>query len=235
MISYRMMDKDCLVTSCLHKGPIPLAQCRDPELVAAYIETVAAIPTGSVARVLRDLSERYGACGIMAIENDMVVGKIRCYPQAVCDRMPTCVQQEATFRVMMEMDIASLPTREQAPILRIDCLQVVEEYRRRGIADGMLDRLIDWAKATSWNALVASAIRQIPPLLDWCGQASCESLRRRGFVILSEKINMELREGVVSQRGGFHGQQVQEQWDAFAELSDDEAAVYYEMALDIRD
>jgi len=76
MISYRMMDKTCLVTTCLHKGPIPLAQCQDPESVAAYIETVAAIPQGSVARVLRDVCERYGACGVAAVEDDVVVGKI---------------------------------------------------------------------------------------------------------------------------------------------------------------
>jgi len=233
MISYRMMDKTCLVTTCLHKGPIPLAQCREPESVAAYIETIAAIPQGSVARVLRDVCERYGACGVAAVEDEMVVGKIRCYPQAICDKTPTCVQQEVPFRGMMAVDLASLPTRDQMPVLRIGCIQVAEAYCGRGIAGEMLDALIDWAKATGWRTLRATAARQIPSLLAWCGQAGCESLRRRGFVVVSEEISPELREGVVSQRGGFHGRQVQEQWDAFAELSDDEAAVCFEMTLDI--
>jgi len=60
MISYRMTDSSCLLTTCLHKGPIPLAQREAPESVAAYLETITDIPQGSVARVLRALSQRYG-------------------------------------------------------------------------------------------------------------------------------------------------------------------------------
>ena len=236
MISYRTMDATCLLTTCLHKGPIPLAQCQAPASVPAYVETIADIPQGSVARVLRSLSERYGACGVVAVQEQMVVGKIRCYPQVVCDRLPgACVQQEGPFRALLALDIESLPARDQAPTLRIDCFQVAEEHRGQGIAGGMLDTLIEWAKAAGWKTLTANAIRQIPPLLNWCGQAGCESLRRRGFVVVSEQMNPELREGVVSQRGGFHGPQVQHEWNAFTEVSDDEAATLFEMMLVFRE
>lgn len=231
MITYHPMDETCTLTTCLHGGTIPLEQCRNPESANAYIETVTDIPQGSVARVLRDLSLRYGAIGIVAVEDKMVVGKIRCWPQAICDKTQTCVQQEGPFRGMMALDLDSLPTREQMPVLRIECVQVAAAYAGRGIAGKMLDALIDWAKANGWRTLRAMAVRQIPPLLNWCGQAGCDSLQRRGFAVVSEKMYPELREGVVSQRGGHHGPQVQQQWEPYACLSHDEAAVVYEMTL----
>ncbi len=70
MITYHPMDKSCLLTTCLHKGPIRLAQCRAPESVPAYIETITDIAQGAVARVPRGPSEPRGACGIAAVSDD---------------------------------------------------------------------------------------------------------------------------------------------------------------------
>jgi GNAT superfamily N-acetyltransferase len=235
VVSYRLMDETCLLVSCLHRGPVLLAQCQDPASVSAYVETISDIPQGTVARVLRDLSACYGPGGVAAVEDDMVVGKVRCFPQAVYERAGgICLQQEDPFRGLLALDLSSLPTRDQAPVLRVSCMQVAEGYQGRRIAAGMLDTLIDWAADAGWGTLVATAGRQIPPLLNWSGQPGCQSLRRRGFVVLSQTMEPALREGVVSQRQGFHGPQVQQEWNAFAELSDDEAAMTYEMALELR-
>jgi predicted GNAT family acetyltransferase len=115
----------------------------------------------------------------------------------------------------------------------LDCYQVADGYRGHGIAKHLLDRAIEWARATGWDSLSSTAIRPIPPLLNWSGQASLRALQQRGFVAVGEEIHPELREGVVSQRGGHHGEEVKQQWRAFAALSDDEAATLYELVLDL--
>ncbi|HOF88238.1 MAG TPA: hypothetical protein PLZ36_09085, partial [Armatimonadota bacterium] len=81
MITYRIMDATCPLPTCLHGGPLPLA-CQAP----AYVETVSDIPPGTVARTLQAISTQYGACGVLAVEGERVVGKIRAFPQAILDR-----------------------------------------------------------------------------------------------------------------------------------------------------
>lgn len=230
MITYRMMDASCPLPSCLHGGPLPLAQ---PVGVPAYVETVFDIPAGTVARVLGAISDRYGACGVLAVEDEMVVGKIRAYPQAIIDRMDLCVQQEPFIRPLTALDLSELPAREEYPILHLACIQVAAAYAGRGIAGGMLDTLIAWAGANGWHELHARAVSPIPPLLNWCGQLSRGALERRGFLVTGRTLSPELREGVIAQRAGAHGEAVQREWEPFAELSDDEAGVMFEMRMEL--
>ena len=185
-------------------------------------------------RFLQAVSDRYGACGVLALEGHMVVGKLRAYPQALMDGVPVpCVQQESTIGPALSLDLAELPRREEMPVLRLFCIQVAADHSGQGIAGKMLDTLIAWARAEGWRELRASAISPIPPLLNWAGQVSRAALERRGFAVTSSRLSPELREGVVSQRGGAHGEAVRKQWEAFAHLLDDEAAQVFEMTLDL--
>ncbi len=230
MITYRIMDATCLVPTCLHQGPLPMTQSDAP----AYVETVSAIPPGTVARTLQAISARYGLCGVLALDGESVVGKIRVYPQAIVDQAPfPCVQQEQTIRPLIALALDALPSREDEPVLHLYCMQVAAAYAGRGIAGGMLDYLLAWARAQGWQALRARAVSPIPPLLAWCGQLSRAALERRGFAVTGSALSPELREGVVSQRAGDHGEAVRRQWDTFAHLSDDEAAMVFEMELDL--
>lgn len=230
MITYRMMDATCPLPSCLHGGSLPFPQCRDAIDVPAYVETVSDIPPGTVARTLQAISARYGACGVLALEDERVVGKIRAYPQALIDQVGyPCVQQERMIRPVIALAPADLPAREAYPILHLYCLQVAGEYSGRGIAGGMLDALIAWAATSGWRELRARAVSSIPPLLAWCGQLSRAALARRGFLVTDTTVSPELREGVVAQRAGYHGDDVRRQWVDFARWSDDEAAQVFAM------
>lgn len=230
MITYRMMDATCPLPSCLHGGPLPLG--GDATSAPAYVETVSDIPAGTVARTLQAISARYGACGVLAVEDGLVVGKIRLYPQAIIDRVPyPCVQGERTIRPVLALELASLPTREDSPTLHVYCMQVAASHAGRGIAGGMLDFLLTWARAEGWREMRARAVSAIPPLLAWCGQLSRAALERRGFTVTGSAISPDLRDGVVAQRAGHHGEAVLRQWDAFAHLSDDDAAHVFEMTL----
>lgn len=231
MITYRLMDASCPLPTCLHGGPIPLAQCSVTADTPAYVETISQLPAGSVARALAGLAAVYGTCGVLAVEDEQVVGKIRCYPQAVIDRSEyPCVQQEQTVRLLLDF----VPAADGKRTMHLYCMQVAAGYHGQGIASGMLDTLIGWAQTAGWEELHVNAVQPIPPLLNWCGQLSRGALERRGFTVVSESISAGVREGVVAQRGGYHGDDVRRQWEEYAQFSDDEAALVFVMSRDLR-
>ncbi len=236
MIAYRMMDETCLLPACLHGGPTPLTSLRDATKTATDIEKQEGIEAGTLARFLQALCERYGSCAVLAIHDDVVVGKLRFAPAQV-ERMLSgiCLQQGEQVRIIAALDLATLPARDalERQLLRLDCYQVADGYRGQGIAKHMLETVIEWARATGWEALSSTAVRHIPPLLNWTGQASLSALQQRGFAVVGGEINPDLREGVISQRLGHHGEKVKQQWRAFADISDDEAAVLHELVLDL--
>ncbi len=235
MIEYCLMDATCPLATCLHGGPIPLAHCLTPETAPAYVETVSDIPPGAVARWLQAMSARYGACGVLAVADGQVVGKIRFYPQALFDQAEyPCLQQPQLMRALLALDVDQLPAQAALPVLRLYCFQVAEGYRGRGIVKGMLATAIDWARAAGWREVRATAVQHIPPLLAWCGQASERGLHGQGFTITSELLSKSIREGVISQRQGDHSADIQAQWAEFDDLSDDDAAMTFEMTLDLR-
>jgi GNAT superfamily N-acetyltransferase len=229
MITYRMMDATCPLPTCLHSGALPVALCPNNP---AYVETISGIPSGTVSRTLKAISARYGSCGVLAVDDELIVGKIRAYPQTLIDIIPyPCVQQEGTIEPVIALSLDTLPVKESNPILHLYCIQVAQGYYGRGIAGGMLDALIAWAHASGWCELRARAVRSIPPLLAWCGGLSRSALERRGFSVIDSTLSPDLREGVVSQRAGHHGEAVRQQWEAFDHLSDDEAAQVFDMTL----
>lgn len=237
MVTYRMMDEACLLPSCLHSGPVSLASLREVLTTAAYAERMENLRPGALARFLQALCRQYGSAAVLAVEDDLVVGKLRFAPRQVERGLGgICFQQAAEARRMAEFDLETLPAREALARqeLRFDCYQVADGYGGRGIAKGLLDTALAWASATGWDTVSSSAIRHIPPLLAWSGQASLKALQERGFAIVSEAVSPDLREGVASQRQGYHGEAVQRQWADFADLSDDDAATLYEMTLDLR-
>jgi GNAT superfamily N-acetyltransferase len=229
-----MMDESCLLAVCLHGGPIPLASLREAETAATAIEQQEGIAPGTLARFLRALCQRYGSCAVLALDRDLVVGKLRFAPAQVEEMLSgICLQGAEGARRIADLEVATLPARGDLAneTLRLDCYQVAEGYRGQRIAEQMLETALAWARAAGWRALSSTAIRHIPPLLNWSGQASLKALQQHGFTIVGRQVNPDLREGVVSQRLGYHGDEVKRQWEAFADISDDEAAVVYELRL----
>ena len=62
MVEYRMMHEGSVLTSCLHSGPISLAEVARAEELPSWLERDAQLPGGTVARVLnaliKDLRDR---------------------------------------------------------------------------------------------------------------------------------------------------------------------------------
>lgn len=218
--------------TCLHAGAILLSRCQ-PGAEAA-VEADNSIPTGSVAGVPTALARHYGASGVMAGDEELVVGKLRFWPQILEERRGgLCVQQEAFKGPWITAAAELLPAKQETQVLRLECPQVAADYRGQGIAGRMLDAAIERARATGWQELRGSAIGRIPPLLEWSGQLSRAALGRRGFRLESQAVQPDLREGVVAQRAGAHGAGVLAQWAAFADPSDDDAGTTTEMVLSL--
>jgi GNAT superfamily N-acetyltransferase len=130
---------------------------------------------------------------------------------------------------LLELDLDSISADRD--VLHIHCIQVAKNYYGQGVAGKILDVVIDWARAAGWKELRANAIMDIRPLLAWSGQLSRGALERRGFSLVSSKFYPELREGVLSQRTGAHGVDVQKQWEEYSHVSDDEASFMFDMKL----
>ena len=235
MIEYRMMDENCLLTSCLHGGVISLSASSED----AWAEREYGLPEGSIARFLRALCREYGSCGVMAIDGDSIVAKIRFCPQFFSDTVSPeslCVQTEKEARFIASFDVERLTPKDELPskTLWILCFQVVSSYRGRGIATHMLETLIEWAKANGWDQIQSKAIWYIRPLLDWTGMWSVERYRKLGFQVIGHTPCEELMQAVIAMKDGCHGDDVRLQWEQYGHLSNDKASWLYDVALNVR-
>jgi GNAT superfamily N-acetyltransferase len=229
MVQYLVMDETRVLPYCLHGGPIPVSDVDHPEEARARIEAEKGLPHGPIVEFLRAVSRAYGASGIMAVDGDEVIGKIRFAPGDGCLQTPDAVDEIGA------LDLSKLtPKEELSPkSLSIWCLQVIPEYCRQGVGMNLLVSAIDWARENGWEEIQALASRHIRPLLDWTGMPSIDRLRRLGFREVGHSVNDELKKGVVAMRGGYHGEDVRKQWESYANLSDDEASWVYDMVLNL--
>lgn len=232
MVQCRMMDSHSLLASCLHAGPISVSEARH-----SCAERKYGLPDGTAIGFLKAVCQKYGACGVLAVDADKIIGKIRFWPEAVLEAIPNiCLQSKEGLEAIAAFDICMLPSRQKLPSgsIYIDCIQLVPEYRGRGITRGLMSAIIEWARENGWASIRAKAIPHIRPLLDWTGLWSVDYYKRLGFQMTNRVVSRELKQGVTAMRAGDHGKEVQRQWDEFADLSDDEASWCYEVVLYLR-
>ena len=67
MVEYQMMHEGCVLTYCLHRGTIPLAEALDAEAYPVPLEEETKLSAGTIARYLKSLCRAYGSCGVMAV------------------------------------------------------------------------------------------------------------------------------------------------------------------------
>jgi len=126
--------------------------------------------------------------------------------------------------------------------IEIECFQVVSHYHKgdgknyggKGISINILKELIEWAKNHDWVKIVAYAINHIKPLLLWSGMNSIKRYISLGFKVVKEEIDPSVKEGVISQRQGYHGNNIQEMWKEYSSISNDEAARVYNIELKLK-
>jgi hypothetical protein len=156
--------------------------------------------------------------------------------------------------------IISAPTfeefKDKDKILCIECMQVVGKsgkrripsledssnklkiieymsYTSRGIGDGMLTKLISWARDSGWKKIQSTAIPDVKPLRLWWGNQSLNGFLKRGFKIIkgSEELHEEVLEGVNSMKKGLHGTEIQAMWKDYENLSEKDLITTHQVEL----
>lgn len=74
-------------------------------------------------------------------------------------------------------------------------------------------------------------MQSIKPLMNWSGQLSHDALVKRGFVEVNRHINPMMLEGVVAQREGYHDEDVKKQWELYSHITNEDAALVFDMIL----
>ena len=249
MIECRMMDDTCLLCRCVHDGPVPLAEALSPADHPPPAEADADLPPGTIARFLRALCRNYGSCGVLAVDGEAVVGKVRFCPQEIADAFypAVCLLAQDRLRTLAAFDPAALPTKSalRDRTLYLCCFQLVHDYKAaaegrpagqpsylgQGIATQMLETLIDWARAGGWRRLRAKAVQDIRPLKMWSMWLSVERYRKLGFQATPSATDTV--EAALHQRRGYHGEAMKEMWQPYAGVSDEEVTRMYDVVLDL--
>lgn len=236
MIQYKMMDVDNVVSKCLHNGPLLFS---DTDKHSKEEEP-------SVQRFLASACTAYGSCAVIAYEEDSIVGLAWFYPTIVFSLTGThlCIQSQEEvkkFAAAILPEKSSLKEKE----LRIACFQVVNDYKamaegrkegypsylHKGIGQGLLETLINWARIEGWDRIVGSAIPHIPPLMAWSCHLSIERYKKFGFAVAESSGK---NDGGISQRRGFHGEAMKKMWEPYGHLSDEEISKQYIATLDLK-
>ncbi len=234
MITYKMMDQETLLCRCMHGGGVPIA------------DAVNAIPQVSqdvVERFLRKMIEVYSACGVLALDGDIIIGVLWFYPQWIKRKFdgPICIQGE-NYDALTQFNLEAIPAEGvlSTKTLCIECMMVVRsehaDYTGRGIGKGMIEHLIAWARQNRWTRIEAHAISDIKPLMLWAGSYTVARYQALGFKVVAGKTTTDpgLLQGANSQKLGYHGPEFQRLWEAhYADVSDEEISGVYTMALDL--
>lgn len=232
MIKYVMMDKEHTLPGCLHDGPVLKREIQ----ILPSAENDYGVPQGTVNRFLGALCETYKSCGVLALDDDMVVGQLRFSPKYLFDKLNFfCLQTKESIAKVASFDIQNLVAFDELnpKSLFVNCYEVDSAYREQGIAGYMLRTLLKWAKKNGWESVQAEAIQNIKPLLYCTGKWGVDSYMKMGFEVTGHHLSDDLLAGIVNMRNGKQGDETKAQWEGYDYMSDEEAASVYEVVFNL--
>lgn len=250
-IKYDMMDKNLFLCKCMHGGPI---------LEKDLGKTVSEVSEDTVKQILSSGIEKYGSCAVLAIDKGLhnaIIGLLFFYPKLIFDIFKDaypCIQDPKEINKITPLlkKIISAPSfdglKDKDKILKIACMQTVgkpgkikindqsteyRSYTSKGIGDGMLNKLISWARDYGWKKIQSTAVPDIKPLKLWWGNQSLNGFLKRGFTIVndSEEFHEVVLEAVENMKKGLHGKDFQAMWKNYESISDREIATTYQVEL----
>lgn len=156
--------------------------------------------------LLRKITKTYGACAILARDNDKIVGHLRFYPKAICGLKRAgglCMQQDYPAGPADDFGDDEFP--DPAPIedktIVVHCLitgspqRKENPYQRKGIGTQMVRTLIQWAKANGWKQIEVDAFEDLPVIYEGTGSAGHTFWEKLGFRIVDRHPHPELQDG----------------------------------------
>jgi hypothetical protein len=254
-----MMDKELFLCKCMHGGPIfekdlgKTVPDVSEEIVKQILNT--AIEKYSSCAVLAIDTDLYNAIvGLIFFYPktfyDIFKGAHPCIqdPKELNKIKPTL--EKIIFAPSFD------ELKDEDKILCIECMQVVgksgkimidspedpsnrgktieyKPYISKGIGDGMLTKLISWARNFGWRKIQSSAIPDVKPLRLWWGNQSITGFLKKGFTIIkgSEQFHDEVLKSVTNMKKGLHGKKIQTMWKDYESLSDKDLGTTYQVEL----
>jgi hypothetical protein len=185
-----MMSEDFILWRCLHGGPLSAESIEQwpPDQRIPWAEFRARnVP------LLAKLTRVYGGCAVVAREGDRIVGMLRFYPKAVAGR-EFCLQQAHPAGPAEDFARAAFPPLEQLSdrTVVVHCLmtgsphQKDNPYQRKGIGARMARHLIEWARQRGWQAIEATAYRDLDIVYGVTGVAGKRFWEKLGFRVVEE-------------------------------------------------
>jgi hypothetical protein len=196
------MTKEFVLWRCLHSGPVTR-------------ETIEEKPADNPLPweryrkrnlpLLRNLTRVYGACAIVAMDGEKIIGHLRFYPKAVCGMKGAgemCLQQDFSSGPQDDFAEMDFPPVEQIEdkTLSVHCLMTGSPrwkdnpYQRKGIGSGMVLKLIEWARGRGWKAIEATAFEDLPIIYEITGSAGQTFWEKLGFSVVERKPHPALQE-----------------------------------------
>ncbi|HOF18156.1 MAG TPA: GNAT family N-acetyltransferase [Phycisphaerae bacterium] len=197
----KMMGPDFLLWRCLHSGPLTKETVDQPQ-------PHPACPWEEFKRrnvpLLAKLTEVYGACAVVAMDEDRIVGQLRFYPAFLCSMAASgpglCLQQRFPAGPADDLAARTFPplSRLEDKTLFVHCLmtgspqQERNPYQRKGLGAAMVRRLAEWAKANGWQAIEANAFEDLDLIYAVTGSAGKMFWEKLGFRVVETRVEPAL-------------------------------------------
>jgi hypothetical protein len=151
------------------------------------------------------LTRIYGACAILARDEDRIIGQLRFYPKAIYGIEGAgglCLQQDYPsgpadgFSETNFLPCAQLEDRT----LAVHCLmtgsptQKTNPYQRKGIGSRMVMAMIQWAETRGWNCIEANSFEDLPIIYEITGNAGHTFWEKLGFSVVDRYSHPDLQE-----------------------------------------
>ena len=196
------MTEKFILWRCLHSGPLSchtIDQWPSDSQISWEHYRQRNIP------LLLKLTRIYGACAIIARDDDRMVGQLRFYPKAVWGMEGAgglCLQQDYPSGPADDFADKDFPARARIEdkTLAVHCLmtgspqQKQTPYQRKGLGTRMVKTLIQWAKANGWDRIEANSFEDIPIIYEITGCAGHTFWEKLGFSMADRYPHPDLQE-----------------------------------------
>lgn len=173
MLRIKEMDESYILDDC------PLYMPLDPERLARRelpehfdIERAKQMRR----RFFREIRQKYGNCVLFAWDDGKIVGFLIFLPKTVARRLglKTLHDDELTTKTMVYV-----------------CMQLVEEYRKRGMGTRLVESLIAWARNRGWRRIEVHDVQKGDEDEDWRWKWALPKWHRTGFRIARRYVSRD--------------------------------------------
>jgi GNAT superfamily N-acetyltransferase len=169
MVEIKEMDDSYILDRCPLGTPLdPLHLSQDE--YPGYGERAKEIRR----RFFREVRDRYGNCVLFAWDDGKIVGFLIFLPKPVARKLG--------LKPMPDPD----DERAEKTLVYV-CMQLVSEYREKGLGTRLMEAMVAWAKHNGWTRIEANNISEGSTDEDWRWSWGLPKWERMGFRVIRDR------------------------------------------------